>query len=229
MKKLVKRILPLVLAAVLVIGSCLTVHAEEPAIDYQHLTREQMLNLVNDFRNIVNQELYPVYKYQMFIYSRNSDGTYCSVDFFVSEQPFGTFDVSANFPYYGIYNYNDDSSRYYQFRVDGAGKISWSDILTVAPKSSKNIGLDRDRYSISNYSIIIAGKTDKYVAIPSDSYDFFLVPPTPPVVATAVGAVDLTAVLKEIISLTPLLILFLVGLEAFWKGLRFLSSILHQA
>lgn len=229
MKKLVKRVLPLVLAAVLVIGSCLTVHAEEPAIDYQHLTREQMLNLVNDFRNIVNQELYPVYKYQTFLYYRNSDGTYSSVEFFVSEQPFGTYNISGNWPKYSIFNSNDKSSRYYQFKVDGAGKISWSDIFTVNPNGRKDIGDARNQYDISNYSIVINGNTADYVAIPSASYDFFLVPPTPPVVATAVGAVDLTAVLKEIISLTPLLILFLVGLEAFWKGLRFLSSILHQA
>lgn len=229
MKKLVKRVLPLVLAAVLVIGSCLTVHAEEPAIDYQHLTREDMYSLIKECGKIVNSKIYPVYKYQMFSYYANGDGTYHSFKFYVSEQPFGAAG-SENWPNVSIRNLSDKSSRYYEFSVDGAGKIVYSDVLTVDPNGTKSMIEYRNAHVQSNYNLIPKGSDGSaYVAIPSDSYDFFLVPPTPPVVATAVGAVDLTAVLKEIISLTPLLILFLVGLEAFWKGLRFLSSILHQA
>lgn len=236
--KALKRIIPLLLAVVMMFGSCLTVFAAEggssdTTIDYQHLTQEQMYGLVNDFRSIINQEIYPVYKYQMFLYYWDNTTKTCSgIEFFVSEQPFGSYNTSGNWPAYCIFNQNDKSSRYYQFKVDGAGKITWSDILTVDPNGRKTVGDWRNQHDSSNYNLINDGDVERYTAIPSGVYDFFLVPPTPPILAAAVeevGAETLMETWDQILGLIPLLTLFLVGLVAFWKGLQFLFERLRKA
>lgn len=197
MRKNLKRMLPFLLAFVLMLGSSLTVQAAT----------------IDDIQNAdVIQKI-------RFIESQYPD----------------EFDADSNY-FYFVKTNGEVAVSYSELVVE----LNESGIYTVystrdpayfcylTPDSKLHCG----KWSAgdSSLSVFIAAKnglaTSNFKIYKKDGTLFFR-PPSP--LMKVVETVDLTAVLKEIISLTPLLILFLVGLEAFWKGLRFLSSILHQA
>lgn len=207
MKKLFKRFAPLLLALVMVLGSCLTVSAAESDTD-----------ILQQFISYAKSKDYEIYKYQAFIQDSGH-----GIEFICSDAPLVYDRHPSASNEQAIFT--SDKSNAYTLRyasgsisVYNASKNYASHILLG---SSYNLSATGNyfNHTVKNYS-------DSSLSLSYDSTGFF---PTPPPLVAAVEGADLTAVQREIILLIPLSILYLVGYRGLQKGLQILSTLLRRA
>lgn len=202
MKKLFKRIAPIVLALVMVLGSCLTVSAATslPSTD-------------KEYEAIIEKYQKIGYPYSV-CYSQPDNSSavfgiyYFSAEPRVNSQRLFKFSTSGSY-YYVTYNENYDT---------------WSSTQVSNFDTTTNIGLfcyDSVTVNYSNFDIYEVG-ADKEKDEP------FFRGPVRPLVGAVQGAAPEEA-LKEVILLIPLSILYLVGYRGLQKGLRLLSTLLRRA
>lgn len=205
MKKLFKRIAPLLLALVMVLGSCLTVSAASYSDDLGKNCYDKALARVKELGLDTS-----VYKYAVIGY----------------QEPFGTSPYTLCYifsaPVYVTSNgFNYDQSFSY------VGCTYHGDSYSL---SSGTGGLITGVGSIKRSSYDVYSSSTATSPSHTADTDFFPIPPTPvpPLVGAVQGAAPEEA-LKEVILLIPLSILFLVGCLGLRKGLRLLLTLLHQA
>lgn len=200
MKKLFKRIAPLLLALVMVMGSCLTVSAAE-SVDYEAMAKAT---------GVLDQ-----YPYFVIWKSSGSNGSDYSIK--LSDVPFLS---PANGTALGlsssgkVIGFDVWSSTGYTKQAHDVRSYSAA-VWFVGPSSNK-ISIDYTNHDIwfpnadkENDQPVFRG-------------------PERPLVAAVRGASPEEA-LKEVILLIPLSILFLAGCLGLRKGLRLLLTLLHQA
>ena len=208
MKKLFKRFAPLLLALVMVLGSCLTVSAASYSDDVAKNCYDTCLEKVKDLG------LDPsVYKYSVVFY----------------EEPFGSppgyYALIFNVPVYidgSSYSYNGSVFSYVRCSYIG-GHYSF---LSGSTDTLTTIGANYLKRS--SYDVYSSSSSSS--PIHEADTDFFPIPPTPapPLVGAVQGAAPEEA-LTEVILLIPLLILYLVGYRGLQKGLQILSTLLRRA
>lgn len=202
MKKLFKRIAPLLLALVMVLGSCLTVSAAASSSP-------------DDYESVISKYQKDGFPY-CFIY-RDSSNSNISFSLVYTDQV----------PYHDMRNSNSCIvflNNWRMYRVDynlssdsySVGIVSPTYNSSVAALSSKGLNL-----LYSNIDIYDIG-ADK------EKDDPFFRGPERPLVAAVRGASPEEA-LKEVILLIPLSILFLAGCLGLRKGLRLLLTLLRRA
>lgn len=201
MKKLLKRIAPLLLALVMVLGSCLTVSAASslPSTD-------------KEYEAIITEKYHEGFPYAVFV----KDSQYPAqalVLYTFSAEPFykdGYFYFTKEWSYYiHIYDVNRDT-----WTEQKSVKYSTGNMVSINKQSSKSI-------AYSNNDIYFVG-ADKEKDEP------FFRGPERPLVAAVRGAGPEEA-LKEVILLIPLSILFLAGCLGLRKALRLLLTLLRRA
>lgn len=205
MKKLFKRIAPIVLALVMVLGSCLTVSAADYDSSDQ-LAIEQFEKYISD------NELSFGTDYKFYWVSSGSKYLLLtSAPLKMGHAPNGADNLisSASLSYIW-FTYSGGS-----VVVNRQGSLSGSDASLFSPGPISKLVVNYD-FKVSDGSLYKA----------ADSSGFF--PTPPPLVAAVKGAAPEEA-LKEVILLTPLSILFLAGCLGLRKGLRLLLTLLHQA
>lgn len=201
MKKLFKRFVPLLLALVMVLGSCLTVSAASslPSTD-------------KEYEAIITEKYHEGFPYAVFV----KDSQYPAqalVLYTFSAEPFykdGYFYFTKEWSYY-IHIYDVDRDTWTEQK---SVKYSTGNMVSINTQSSKSI-------AYSNNDIYLVG-ADKEKDEP------FFRGPERPLVAAVRGASPEEA-LKEVILLIPLSILFLAGYLGLQKGLRLLSTLLRRA
>lgn len=208
MKKLFKRIAPVVLALVMVLGSCLTVSAASYSDDVAKNCYDTCLDKVKDLG------LDPsVYKYSVVAY----------------EEPFGSppcyYVLVFDKPVYingSSYSYNESVFSY-------VGCTYVRGEYSFLSGSSSSLGTISSNY-IKRSSYDVYSSSSSSAPFHEADIDFFPIPPTPapPLVGAVQGAAPEEA-LKEVILLIPLSILFLVGCLGLRKGLRLLLTLLRRA
>ncbi len=210
MKKLFKRIAPLLLALVMVLGSCLTVSAAE---SFQKAKAEVVYDALVDHLKDLGVE--SKYKYFLINFD-NSYGVYYSAIAFdkpVYRVASGRVAYSESFSCIVSTNHNGSTPAFYSFDCSSDSGLS-SGYFNGLVKSSYDLYSDS-----SGTNLFLSADTD-----------FFPIPPTPapPLVGAVQGAAPEEA-LKEVILLIPLSILFLAGCLGLRKGLRLLLTLLHRA
>lgn len=203
MKKLFKRIAPLLLALVMVLGSCLTVNAATfpPCNDDDKVVYSKIIQYLND-----NDIKIP--KYQIFF---GSAGRLALFD-----EPYLTYDAKLQAPNtISIYCYSNGS-----ITLKHPSDLYVDNCLHLP--NTWRISSNYDVYAASSSG----GASTGNIYLASDTTGFF--PTPPPLVAAVEGAVPEKA-LTEVILLIPLSILFLAGCLGLRKGLRLLLTLLHQA
>lgn len=207
MKKLFKRIAPVVLALVMVLGSCLTVSAAESDTD-----------ILQKFISYAESKDYEIYKYQAFI----QDSGY-GIEFICSDAPL-VYDRNPSASNEQAI-FTSDKSNAYTLRYS-SGSLS----VYNASKNYASHTLLGSSYNLSatgNYfNHTVKNYSDSSLSLSYDSTGFF--PTPPPLVAAVQGAAPEEA-LKEVILLIPLSILFLAGCLGLRKGLRLLLTLLRRA
>lgn len=202
MKKLFKRFAPLLLALVMVLGSCLTVNAATfpPCNDDDKVVYSKIIQYLND-----NDIKIP--KYQIFF---GSAGRLALFD-----EPYLIYDAKLQAPNtISIYCYSNGSitlKHPSDFYVDNCLHLP----------NTWRISSNYDVYAASS-----SGASTGNIYLASDTTGFF--PTPPPLVAAVEGAAPERA-LTEVILLIPLSILYLVGYRGLQKGLQILSTLLHRA
>lgn len=202
MKKLFKRFAPLLLALVMVLGSCLTVSAAVPSS-------------ADEYESVIS-------KYQ------KEDFNYCLVIEQDSKANYIRY-LFTDCPLYAFYSSRD--SRYYlgcktSFRTYLVDYSTVSDSFSIGSINSLSSG--QYVLSIGTGSTLLYSNTDIYYSDAKDGDDPFFRGPVPPLVGAVQGAVPERA-LTEVILLIPLSILFLVGYRGLQKGLQILSTLLRRA
>lgn len=223
MSKLFKRIAPLLLAMVMVLGSCLTVSAAGSS------TLEDCLN--NDFapyREYLDSHRDANFPF-VGVLGGKSSSTYSITKVYVSNVPFMEDSTSGSnsATYICLYpGYIDESAKYYELSlVDGV--VSKGNVITLG-SNTRLYGVSGrvTPFLVSNYALVVSGSESEYKAVLSEYADFF---PGPAPLVAAVMKVEPEKTLKEVILLIPLSVLFLAGCLGLRKGLRYLSSILRRA
>ena len=205
MKKLFKRFAPLLLALVMVLGSCLTVSAADYDSSDQ-LAIEQFEKYISD------NELSFGTDYKFYWVSSGSKYLLLtSAPLKMGHAANGADNLisSASLSYIW-FTYSGGS-----VVVNRQGSLSGSDASLFSPGPISKLVVNYD-FKVSDGSLYKA----------ADSSGFF--PTPPPLVAAVKGAAPEKA-LTEVILLIPLLILYLVGYRGLQKGLQILSTLLCRA
>lgn len=205
MKKLLKRIAPLLLALVMVLGSCLTVSAADNSF--------VMPSSQEGFDSLIAK-----YKKSGFDYSIVASVSAPDSNM-VARIAYSTEPLDINSSNQLV----NDSARYYSIDILKNGSSNFDSVTAFSLKNSFCSYFSNSYLSVlySNYDIYRVG-ADKETDTP------FFRGPVRPLVAAVQGAAPEEA-LKEVILLIPLSILFLAGCLGLRKGLRLLSTLLHQA
>ena len=202
MKKLFKRIAPLLLALVMVLGSCLTVSAATslPSTD-------------KEYEAIIEKYQQSGYPYAV-IQSYSADPSACFLIFYYSIEPFvnnkGELVFSGNWSSYRV-SYN-----------------STEDYWSVGSSTTHSSTVSSSGFSISGAPILYSNFDIYRVGADKEKDEPFFRGPERPLVAAVRGAGPEEA-LKEVILLIPLSILFLAGCLGLRKGLRLLLTLLRRA
>ena len=205
MKKLFKRFAPLLLALVMVLGSCLTVSAAEYDSSDQ-LAIEQFEKYISD------NELSFGTDYKLYWVSSGSKYLLLtSAPLKMGHAANGADNLisSASLSYIW-FTYSGGS-----VVINRQGSLSGPDASLFSPGSISKLVVNYDFKS-----------SDGSLYKSADSSGFF---PTPPPLVAAVKGVDLTVAQREVILLIPLSILYLVGYRGLQKGLQILSTLLRRA
>ena len=210
MKKLFKRIAPIVLALVMVLGSCLTVSAGNYSYNYTS-TDISVLNSLNSYAKDHN---FKSYQYLTFLRS-GSTYYYCNTS--------GPF--VYNMPYAPLLCCTSELTGWGLKYSNGTVSVWYDDGYTFKTNNAYFSWTGGDYGFLSNYDVHHLNDSST-VVFDSDTTGFF--PTPPPLVAAVKGAAPEEA-LKEVILLIPLSILFLAGCLGLRKGLRLLLTLLHQA
>lgn len=199
MKKLFKRIAPLLLALVMVMGSCLTVSAAVPSS-------------TDEYKSLVSKYAHEGYPYAICVKDSQSPSQAFLIYYFSSEPFFkdGYVYFNTKWSYFThIYNSSNDSWHMSQSVEHGTSNMC---NLTLSPGRS-----------------IVYTSADLYlVGADKEKDEPFFRGPERPLVA-AVRGVSPEEALKEVILLIPLSILFLAGCLGLRKGLRLLLTLLRRA
>lgn len=199
MKKLLKRIAPLLLALVMVLGSCLTVSAADT-----DTTWEEYYNSKTDSW----KAKYPYF----FVYDWGS----------VYNVKFCTAPVESPVDRMGVVATTKCEIAGIQVNKSTMKDSSSATTRSLSAGSLYSCGnVDSSNFVYTNFDIWEVG-ADKSVDQP------VFRGPVPPLVGAVQGAAPEEA-LKEVILLIPLSILFLAGCLGLRKGLRLLLTLLHQA
>lgn len=219
MKKIIKRMFPILLALTLAFGSCLTVFAS----DYPS-NREAVYNAIYNYA--VSNGCF-IGKYQIF----NHQGGY-------SDSPATyTLYTSDTMPYFssngnGTLVFAENSGQIvtytrYIYSVTNDGEITVDDYTKSTDSVVTLVGSSYGHSTLAdlyyNFDIVRLGETEPTF----EGYSGFFLKMSPLVAATRVVAPE--KALKEVISLIPLSILFLAGCLGLRKALRFLLSTLRRA
>ena len=229
MKKLLKRIAPLLLALVLVLGSCLSVSAADNDREFWEYVLDSPFG--RQLKSYI-QNNFPDYKYIAVV--TNGSNLYGSV--YLSDCPFYDIYITDNhWNTIASYNNQNIECRYVVLSNSTPNFQDWSfDVSNQYSRKTTNVLISQysDKsyvHMLSNYSLVKYGNESDYSCISSGYDSFFPAPPTPgPLVGAVQGAAPEEA-LKEVILLIPLSILFLAGCLGLRKGLRLLLALLHQA
>lgn len=199
MKKLFKRIAPLLLALVMVMGSCLTVSAAVPSS-------------TDEYKSLVSEFSHEGYPYAICV--KNSEyPSQAFLIYYFSSEPF----------FKDGYVYFNTKWSYFT-HIYNSTKDSWSMNQSVEYGTSNMCSL-----TVTKGTSIVYTSADLYlVGADKEKDDPFFRGPERPLVAAVRGASPEEA-LKEVILLIPLSILFLAGCLGLRKGLRLLLTLLHQA
>lgn len=200
MKKLLKRIAPLLLALVMVLGSCLTVSAAAPSS-------------ADEYESVISKYQKDGFNY-CFVYEQDSKANYIKYCF-LNCIPYRI--------YYGNHYYIGCKTSYIGYIVEYS---IVSDSFSVGNTFSNSSGLYV--ITLDTGSSLLYSNTDIYDSDAKDGDDPFFQGPVRPLVAAVEGAAPEEA-LKEVILLIPLSILFLAGCLGLRKGLRLLLTLLHRA
>lgn len=206
MKKLFKRIAPIVLALVMVLGSCLTVSAADDYDSSDVLAIQQFEKYITDNKLSfgTNYELYWVSSGSKYL-------LLSSAPLKMGYAPSGAENLvsSASLDYI-FFSYSGGSVNLLR-----QGSLSGTDasLFSTGPISKLVVNYD---FKVKDGSIYKA----------ADTTGFF--PTPPPLVAAVKGAAPEEA-LKEVILLIPLSILFLAGCLGLRKALRLLLTLLRRA
>ena len=221
MKKLLKRIAPLLLALVMVMGSCLTVSAAGNSLD-ECLSSD--FTPYKEYLKNNSDENFPF----VGVLLSCSYGTYSIVKVYVSNVPFYDRNDSSSASYIQLYTgYTSDPVKYYELKLSN-GVVTKGNTSTTSSTNPNLYGVSGNAtaYVISNYKTVTKGSESNYKAVSSEYESFF--PGPPPLVAAVKGAAPEEA-LKEVILLIPLSILFLAGCLGLRKALRLLLTLLRRA
>lgn len=201
MKKLFKRIAPIVLALVMVLGSCLTVSAADLPIYNDATITDQCKSDYSAYIAYLKDSDIDIPEYQVY------DSKSRQIAFYNVQ------------PYYNgnIYSFQCADG----FILSGVGSGS---IVKTVPKSNDPVWRCSIRMCVANFDVL--NSTNDAYFVKKDTTGFF--PTPPPLVAAVQGAAPEEA-LKEVILLIPLSILFLAGCLGLRKGLRLLLTLLRQA
>ena len=213
MKKLLKRIAPLLLALVMVMGSCLTVSAAEDTV------RENAKKVYDLGVSKISDASWEDYHFNYFLITYSSGFDYYKM--IVSDVPLyylsgkvKTSGSGGSFNYFTVdYDFSKNKISYGGI-TGGNNSTSGGSIISFA---------DSFVALYANYDVYMS---DDVLNIKADTTDFF--PKTPLLVPAVEGAAPEEA-LKEVILLIPLSILFLAGCLGLRKGLRLLLTLLHRA
>lgn len=221
MKKLFKRFAPLLLALVMVLGSCLTVSASGNSLN------ECLSNDFTPYKEYLKNNSNEDFPFVGVLLS-SSYGTYSIVKVYVSNVPFYEVNRPDGNYYIQLYSgYTTDPVKYYELKSSN-GVVTKGNTSTTSTTNLNIYGVSGNAtgYVISNYKTVTKGSESSYKAVSSEYESFF--PGPPPLVAAVKGA-DLTVAQREVILLIPLSILYLVGYRGLQKGLRLLSTLLRRA
>lgn len=209
MKKLFKRVAPLLLALVMVLGSCLTVSAADNYDSSDISAYSAIIDYCKDHD-------IDVYSYQTFWTSSNGSTKYL----FLSDHMI--YSYSGNFFFY-------EEGNYKLFSYSNGSVSSVTSGARAAGMAIQFKGF-YNRHLLSNYNIYVSSRgvysESNTIFSNADTTGFF--PAPPPLVAAVKGAAPEEA-LKEVILLIPLSILFLAGCLGLRKGLRLLLTLLRRA
>ena len=200
MKKLFKRIAPLLLALVMVLGSCLTVCAATlPSTD-------------KEYEALITEKYHEGFPYAVFV----KDSKYPA-------QALTLYTFSAEPFYKDGYFYFTKKWSYYCHIYD-VDRDKWTEQKSVEYSSQNMVAIDSASYRSIAYS-----NNDIYrVGADKEKDEPFFRGPERPLVAAVRGAGPEEA-LKEVILLIPLSILFLAGCLGLRKGLRLLLTLSRRA
>lgn len=201
MKKLFKRIAPLLLALVMVLGSCLTVSAASslPSTD-------------KEYEALITEKYHEGFPYAVFVKDSKYPAQALTLYTF-SAEPFykdGYFYFTKNWSYYcHIYDLDHDK---------------WIEQKSVEYSTGNMVAIN-----VASYKSIAYSNNDIYrVGADKEKDEPFFRGPERPLVAAVRGAGPEEA-LKEVILLIPLSILFLAGCLGLQKGLQLLLTLLRRA
>ena len=205
MKKLLKRIAPLLLALVMVMGSCLTVCAADD----------------NPYSDVYNSYHKSGFDY-FLVFDKGDSISYAFCDQPVFHQFVGSNYYLTPTSDYHIYAvFYDKSKKTFSLSGDRSDLKNWKFIKIELMKGSSVELYTGGSLIYSNHDIFEIGAN-------KETDEPFFQGPVRPLVAAVQGAAPEEA-LKEVILLIPLSILFLAGCLGLRKGLRLLLTLLHQA
>lgn len=210
MKKLFKRFAPIVLALVMVLGSCLTVNAGNYSYNYTS-TDISVLNSLNAYAKEHN---FKSYQYLTFLRS-GSTYYYCNTS--------GPF--VYNMPYSPLLCCTSELTGWGLKYSNGTVSVWYDDGYTFKTNNAYFSWGGSDYGFLSNYDVHHLNNSST-VVFNADTTGFF---PTPPPLVAAVQGASPEEALKEVILLIPLSILFLAGCLGLRKGLRLLLTLLRRA
>ena len=204
MKKLLKRIAPLLLALVMVLGSCLTVSAAES----------------NPYEDIFQQYYKSGFDY-FLVFDKSDCVTYCFVNQPVYHQFLdSSYYITPTSDYYSYCVSYDKIKNSYSTFGDSSYLRSWTSSKLELMKDSST--------SLYTGGSLIYSNHDIYDIGAKEGDEPFFRGPERPLVAAVRGAGPVEA-LKEVILLIPLSILFLAGCLGLRKGLQLLLTLLRRA
>ena len=209
-RKVFCRVLPLLAALILILGSCLTVRAAED------------VNINTVIANLENRSGFKQYEYNLLVdagyyYFFITSTSPCTV-YNDNLQLYIEFEPNWGYGYY----YFDNNFNVYQYNQNNdtrANRLTLNNYKYLDSSSTEPFSLTEFQDSIIECDYVILDYNDN-VVFPE---------PVHPILQEAAQAIVPEEVMKETIGLLPLLIPFLVGLVGFWKGLQFLSQILRKA
>lgn len=211
--KIFKYFLPWLMAAVLVVGSCMTVLA-----DYDDYTEEQLIELRNETKAMFNEYfetngLNPKYKVYFSYVTYDSYGGYFSSILLYSDEPILISDDNK---------YLLGSIKELQFNYKNNFLNASSTIVSKYTWSPASVGtLD---IFVTNFDLFYEDGETLYQA--EDTTGFF---PRVPVLQKTLQGTELTGVTTEILTMVPLLIPLLAGYLGLRKALSLVSRTLRTA
>lgn len=170
MKKLLKRIAPLLLALVMVLGSCLTVSAAGHSLD-ECLSSD--FTPYKEYLKNNSDENFPF----VGVLLSSSYGTYSIVKVYVSNIPFYDLNDSGSTSYIQLYTgYTTDPVKYYELKLSN-GVVTKGNTSTTSSTNLNLYGVSGNAtgYVISNYKTVTKGSESNYKAVSSEYVSFFRV------------------------------------------------------